>query len=93
MKVKELTVWPGKKLSLQRHENRSERWMVSVGVATVKLGVYHDDLMEYTLKVLNTIEIPANRWHQLINNTNEALKILEIQYGNECVEEDIERCL
>jgi mannose-6-phosphate isomerase-like protein (cupin superfamily) len=35
--------------------------------------------------------ISVNDWHQLSNETNEPLKILEIQYGEKCVEEDIER--
>ena len=35
VKVKELTVEPGKRLSMQRHEERSEHWFVSEGTAHV----------------------------------------------------------
>jgi len=37
------------------------------------------------------IYIPENDWHQLANESAEPLKIIEIQYGENCVEEDIER--
>ena len=35
--------------------------------------------------------IPLNQWHQLFNDTNEPLEIIELQFGEECIEEDIER--
>ena len=35
VKVKELTVEPGKKLSMQRHKHRAEHWFVSEGEASV----------------------------------------------------------
>jgi mannose-6-phosphate isomerase-like protein (cupin superfamily) len=38
-----------------------------------------------------TIKIPAGEWHQLINPTDKPCKIVEIQYGTECEEDDIER--
>jgi len=38
-----------------------------------------------------TIPIETNEWHQLKNNTTDPLKIIEIQYGHKCIEEDIER--
>ena len=34
-KVKELTVEPGQRLSMQRHQDRSEHWFVAEGTATV----------------------------------------------------------
>ena len=30
-------------------------------------------------------------WHQLVNETKKPLIVIEIQYGNRCIEEDIER--
>jgi mannose-6-phosphate isomerase-like protein (cupin superfamily) len=30
-------------------------------------------------------------WHQLVNAHDTPLKLVEIQYGTNCVEEDIER--
>jgi mannose-6-phosphate isomerase-like protein (cupin superfamily) len=35
--------------------------------------------------------IEKNQWHMLCNETDQPLKLIEIQYGEDCVEEDIER--
>jgi cytidyltransferase-like protein len=86
-KVKELTVNPGQKLSMQRHQQRAEFWFVSEGVATVKW----DDHGHTTIKKHGTDVIYKEEWHQLINNTEQPLKIIEIQYGEACDESDIER--
>jgi cytidyltransferase-like protein len=86
-KVKELTVNPGQKLSMQRHQQRAEFWFVSEGVATVKW----DDHGHSTIKKHGTDVIYKEEWHQLINNTDQPLKIIEIQYGEACDESDIER--
>lgn len=91
VKVKELTVAPHAKLSMQRHDHRSEHWHVSTGVATVNVGDSPTDYDTLTLKVHDTLEIPVGKWHQLCNNTSEDVKIVEIQYGANCIEEDIER--
>jgi cytidyltransferase-like protein len=86
VKLKELVVEPGKELSMQRHSKRAEFWFVSEGIALLKTM---DDAIIY--KEFDTIHIPSGTWHQLINATDVPLKIIEIQYGTECVEEDIER--
>ena len=87
VKVKELTVDPGKKLSMQRHQHRAEFWFVAEGTATVKW----DEHGHTITKVYQTEKIYQNEWHQLINETPEPLKIIEIQYGDDCNESDIER--
>ncbi len=92
MKVKELTVNPGQKLSMQKHRMRSEYWIVSEGVA--KVGSELDsgyDLPSTTLIRHEDFKINEGEWHQLSNPFDEPLKIVEIQYGEECIEEDIER--
>lgn len=91
LKVKELVVEPGKSLSLQRHELRSEYWIVSNGVATVKHGNNLDQLNCSVLEKNDEIHIMKEEWHQLINNTSEEVRIVEIQYGINCIEEDIFR--
>ena len=86
VKLKELIVDPGKSLSMQRHTKRAELWFVSEGMALLKTS---DNAIVY--RQFDTVHIPANSWHQLINATDEPLKIIEIQYGEDCIEEDIER--
>jgi mannose-6-phosphate isomerase-like protein (cupin superfamily) len=36
-------------------------------------------------------KIPVSEWHQLTNPYDVPCKIVEIQYGKSCIEEDIER--
>jgi cytidyltransferase-like protein len=86
VKLKELIVEPGKQLSMQRHSKRAEFWFVSEGIALLKTL---DDAIIH--RQFDTIHIPSGSWHQLINASDDPLKIIEIQYGTECIEEDIER--
>lgn len=92
VKVKELTVDPGQCLSMQRHKDRAEHWFISEGTAEVYtvnrstdtelVGVFHKH---------QSLHIEKTQWHQLCNPSNQPLKIIEIQYGTNCQEEDIER--
>lgn len=86
VKVKELTVDPGKSLSMQRHRYRTELWFVAEGHASNNWEFGGCEIKEY-----RTETIQAGEWHQLHNTTDEPLKIIEIQYGEVCDEEDIER--
>jgi mannose-6-phosphate isomerase-like protein (cupin superfamily) len=36
-------------------------------------------------------KVPVGEWHQLTNPHDEPVRIIEVQYGSSCVEEDIER--
>ncbi len=92
VKVKELTVDPGKSLSMQRHQDRAEHWFVAQGQATVYTINRKSDaepLGEF--EQFKNLHIQKHEWHQLANETAQPLKIIEIQYGDNCVEEDIER--
>jgi cytidyltransferase-like protein len=90
-KVKELVVRPGKSLSLQKHSKRSEYWIVSYGTGRVMIGDDETNLQEHTLKKHASVVIRAGQWHQLINDSTGELRIVEIQYGRNCIEEDIVR--
>ena len=87
MKVKELTVNPGQSLSMQRHQHRSEFWIVSEGEGLVKW----DARGSTSLQLHSTETISDGEWHQLVNPTDQPLRIVEIQYGHSCQEDDIER--
>ena len=92
VKVKELTVNPGQRLSMQRHTDRAEHWFVSQGTATVNtLNTKSDVELLGEFNQFQHIHIDRTEWHQLCNLTEEPLKVVEIQYGPNCVEEDIER--
>lgn len=91
-KVKELTVMPGQQLSMQRHFERAEYWHVTSGQAVVHCQTESGHkLSPVVLKTHDNYKICVNDWHQLSNPYDEPVKIVEIQYGADCREEDIER--
>jgi cytidyltransferase-like protein len=92
IKVKELTVEPGKYLSMQKHKSRAEYWFVAEGTASVyTINRSTDAELVGTFNEHQSVSIAENHWHQLANETDHQLKIIEIQYGEQCIEEDIER--
>ena len=92
-KLKELTVAPKTCLSMQRHEKRAEFWFVAQGEATVYTldNTSTDQEIKCSMTAHEHCWISVNEWHQLCNETDQPLKLIEIQYGQDCVEEDIER--
>lgn len=91
-KLKELTVQPKTCLSMQRHDKRSEFWFVAEGEAAVyTLDNSSDHDLIAILRQHDSVFIKRNQWHMLCNETDQPLKLIEIQYGDDCVEEDIER--
>jgi D-beta-D-heptose 7-phosphate kinase/D-beta-D-heptose 1-phosphate adenosyltransferase len=91
-KLKELTVAPKTCLSMQRHDHRSEFWFVAEGEAavyTLDNSSDHDLVGHFGLH--EHIFIKRDQWHMLCNETDKPLKLIEIQYGDNCVEEDIQR--
>jgi cytidyltransferase-like protein len=91
-KLKELTVMPKTCLSMQRHDSRAEFWFVAEGEAavyTLDAGTDHDLVGNF--KQHDYVWIKKNQWHMLCNETDQPLKLIEIQYGERCVEDDIER--
>jgi len=92
-KLKELTVMPKTCLSMQRHDSRAEFWFVAEGEATVYTldEASTDQEIKCSLTMHEHTFIKVDEWHQLCNETNRPLKLIEIQYGERCVEEDIER--
>jgi cytidyltransferase-like protein len=89
-KVKELTVNPGSSLSMQKHFKRNEYWIVSEGKCMLEQNVdgkeSHKQLHKH-----QTVLIEKQSWHRLYNPFSEPCRIVEVQYGEKCEEEDIER--
>ena len=65
VKVKELTVDPGKTLSMQRHKHRSELWFVAEGIAGNNWEYGGETIKPYKTEIIN-----PNEWHQLHNSTD-----------------------
>jgi cytidyltransferase-like protein len=90
-KVKELVIYPGKALSDQKHFKRSEQWIVLEG--EVQMDTEYNNTKDSLLLKPHTTpyEIGVEVWHKPSNLGTENAHILEIQWGSECIEEDIER--
>jgi glycosyltransferase involved in cell wall biosynthesis/quercetin dioxygenase-like cupin family protein len=85
-KVKRITVYPGQRLSYQRHFRRSEHWYILNGQAVVtKNG------QEIELTSGQAIDLPVETWHRIRNSGQENLVFIEIQTGHYFGEDDIER--
>ncbi|MEJ5377934.1 MAG: glycosyltransferase [bacterium] len=85
-KVKRITVYPGQRLSLQRHQRRAEHWYIVAGKAVVTLNGE-----ESRPKILESIDIPRGAWHRVANEGDEPLVFIEVQTGDYFGEDDIER--
>ncbi len=85
-KVKKLIIDPECRLSLQKHEHRSEHWVVVKGTATITRGSEIFDL-----KANESVYIPCGTVHRLENKQAEPLEIIEVQTGDYLGEDDIIR--
>jgi cytidyltransferase-like protein len=90
-KVKELTVEPGKQLSMQKHQQRNEHWFIVEGQASLYTVENDKTVLVDRYEKFDHVFVSVDHWHQLSNEGAEPLRIVEIQYGQKCVEEDIER--
>ena len=90
IKVKELIIDPRKEISFQRHFKRNEIWLVSEGSCYVSY-LQNNNKKKIQLKKHDHYIVPMGEWHQIINPFHDPVHLIEIQYGDECVEDDIER--
>ncbi|MBT4587816.1 MAG: mannose-1-phosphate guanylyltransferase/mannose-6-phosphate isomerase [Rhodospirillaceae bacterium] len=84
--VKVISLKPSAKISLQRHQQRAEHWVVVSGIATVTRG---EEVIE--LEENQSTYIPIGMMHRLENLTKDELQIIEVQSGDYLGEDDIER--
>lgn len=89
IKIKELHVDPGKRLSMQKHKHRSEFWFIAEGIAHLYINGH--DSLPLVYNKYDHVDIPVGQLHMLCNNGTDILKIIEIQYGEYCEESDITR--
>lgn len=85
-KVKRIVVYPGKRLSLQRHRRRAEHWYLLAGEALVTL-----DGREIPLRIGEAMDIPCGAAHRLRNTGQAETVFIEVQTGAYFGEDDIER--
>ena len=92
VKVKELIVSPKKGMSFQKHKHRNEIWLVTKGSCEVVYSNKDPNQKEKViLKKFDKFIVNEGQWHQIVNPFEEKCHIIEIQYGDSVVEDDIER--
>ncbi len=84
--VKRLIVKPGAVLSLQKHAQRSEHWVVVKGKARI---TRNDDVFD--LNVNESTYIAIGDVHRIANPFDEPAHIIEVQCGDYLGEDDIVR--
>ena len=85
-KVKRLVINPGKRFSYQRHQRRSEDWIVVSGRARFTLD--DKDTEHGPGEVLH---VPLRAKHRLECVSRAPLVVIEVQLGDYFGEDDIER--
>jgi mannose-6-phosphate isomerase-like protein (cupin superfamily) len=85
-KIKRIRVAPGQQLSLQKHSQRAEHWVVTQGTARITL----DDRV-FDLTVGQHCDIAIGQVHRLANLTGGVVEIVEVQFGSYLGEDDIVR--
>ncbi len=85
-KVKRIVVYPGSRLSLQRHRHRDEHWLIVSGEAVFTLNSDEINLVKG-----QSVDIPRGALHRVRNTGGTNLVIVEVQTGDYFDENDIER--
>jgi mannose-6-phosphate isomerase len=85
-KVKRIEVRPGKRLSYQTHERRSEHWTVIQGTATTTL-----DGETFEVEAGGSADVGIGVAHRIANYGEEELVLIEVQRGDYTGEDDIVR--
>lgn len=84
--VKRIVVNPGKRSSYQRHERRSEHWIVVSGTGVITLNGKDRDVASG-----DCIDVPIETAHRVAATGSDALVFIEVQLGTYFGEDDIER--
>jgi mannose-1-phosphate guanylyltransferase/mannose-6-phosphate isomerase len=85
-KMKRISVYPGKRLSLQSHNYRSEHWVIVKGLAKVQVGEE-----EFIMGIDEHVYIPIKTLHRIENIGTDLMEFTETQIGDYLGEDDIIR--
>ena len=85
-KVKRITIYAGKRLSLQRHSKRDEHWFILRGRGIITLNENISPAEEGM-----SFNVPAGVLHRLENSASGEMVLIEVQTGAYFGEDDIER--
>ena len=84
--VKRVLVQPNARLSLQKHDHRTETWIIVKGQ-----GLAIVDDQEIPVAAGTVVDVPLKAVHRIANNGSENLIFIEVACGADLSEEDITR--
>ena len=84
--VKRIEVNPQGRLSLQKHEHRSEKWVIVAGQG---LAIVNTNEIPVSPGVV--VDVPLGALHRIGNTGKERLVFIEVACGKHLTEEDIIR--
>ena len=84
--VKRVEVKPGARLSLQKHNHRSEKWNIVTGQGLVVI-----DGKEFKVGPGSVVDVPLGAVHRIGNVGSTNLVFIEVACGDQLSEEDIVR--
>ncbi len=84
--VKRVEVKPHCRLSLQKHQKRSEKWIIVNGRGKVEVNG-----KEFALGPSSVIDIPIEAIHRISNTSDNPLIFIEVACGSYLGEDDIIR--
>lgn len=84
--VKRVAVKPGCRLSLQKHQHRSEKWVFVHGKGIAVVNDTH-----IPVESGSVIDIPLGAVHRIGNTGNDELVFIEVATGSILTEDDIIR--
>ena len=84
--VKRVEVNPQSRLSLQKHQHRSEKWIIVAGQ-----GLAIVDAQEIPVKPGVVVDIPLGAVHRIGNTGEDHLVFIEVACGKYLAEDDIIR--
>ena len=79
-------IYPNTQMSLQTHQKRSEKWVVTSGVAEVRI-----EDRQFRLTQNQSVDIMAGKAHQLFNREQASLTLIEVRTGDYFGEDDVQR--
>ena len=84
--VKRVEVNPKSRLSLQKHQHRSEKWNVVTGRGMVTI-----DGQEVSVGPGSIVDVPLGAVHRMANTGDKPLVFIEVACGDNLSEDDIVR--
>lgn len=83
LQVTLMTIPAGEEMGLETHAGTDQFYQVVQGEATAQVGKMEDSLADHILKAGDSILIPASMWHNVINDSDEDVKMFTFYGGIE----------